>query len=121
MSCASVDEPINTGDTKTAQRCFGQFNGRNILASRAGDFSDVTIADADERRIPWPEASHSDDDAMRELMRPIVDLFYIFHVKAGAREFQAVVERGMPPVARRWDATKLDAGFMAVIEGPLRH
>ena len=43
-----------------------------------GDYSDVTVVDAEGRRIPWPEVSHFGDDAMRELMREIVDNLYTF-------------------------------------------
>ena len=46
-----------------------------------GDYSDVVIVDADGRRIPWPRVSHFDDDAMRDLMRQVVDRLYTFHVK----------------------------------------
>ena len=44
-------------------------------------------------------------------MRQIVDRLYTFHVKAGDPDFQAVIERWMP-VALRWDAPKLNMGFM---------
>ena len=31
-------------------------------ATRTGDYSDVTVIDGDGRRIPWPDASHIDDE-----------------------------------------------------------
>ena len=42
-----------------------------VPVTRTGDYSDVTVIDADGRRIPWPEISHFDDDAMRDLMRQV--------------------------------------------------
>ena len=58
-----------------------------VPVTRTGDFSDVTVVDADGRRIPWPEVSHFDDEAMRDLMRDIVDRLYVFegycHIKCG--------------------------------------
>ena len=83
--------------------------------SRTGNFSDVTVIDADGRRIPWPEVSHFDYEAMHDLMRQIVDRLYTFHVKAGDPYFQAVIERWIP-LALGWDTPKLDAGFMKGIE-----
>ena len=83
--------------------------------SHPGDFSDVTVVDAEERRIPWPEVSHFDDEVMRDLMRQIVDRLYTFHVKSGDPDFQAILERWMS-VALGWDAPKLDAGFVRAID-----
>ena len=37
--------------------------------TRTGDYSDVTVVDAEGQRILWPEVGHFDDDAMRALMR----------------------------------------------------
>ena len=39
----------------------------------------MTVLDAEGRRIPWPEGSHFDDDAMRDLMRQVVDRLFAFH------------------------------------------
>ena len=36
--------------------------------TRTGDYSDVFVVDADERRIPWTEVSRIDDAEMRDLM-----------------------------------------------------
>ena len=83
--------------------------------SRTGDFCDVLVVDAEERRIPWPEVSHFDDEVMADLMRQIVDRLYTFHVKSGDPDFQAILKRWMS-VALRWDAPKLDAGFMRAIK-----
>ena len=83
--------------------------------SRTGDFSDVTVVDADGRRSPWPEVSHFDDEVMGDLMRQIVDRLYTFHVKSGDPDFQAILERWMP-AALGSDVPKLDAGFMRAID-----
>ena len=64
-SCASVRLPVEG------------------LLIRTRDYSDVTVIDADGRRIPWPEVSHFDDDAMHGLMRQIVHCLYTLQVKAG--------------------------------------
>ena len=79
-----------------------------VPVSKTGDFSDMFVFDAEERRIPWPEVSHFDDEVMCDLMRQIVDRLYTFHVKSGDPDFQAILERWMP-VAPGWDAPKLDA------------
>lgn len=53
-----------------------------VPVTHTGDYSDVFITDADGRQIPWADASHLDDDQMRNLMRQIVDRLYTFHLKA---------------------------------------
>ena len=78
--------------------------------SRTGDFTDVTVVDADGRRIPWPEVSHFDEEVMRDLMRQIVDRLYRFHLKAGDPVFQAIIERWMP-VALALGCTGAGRGF----------
>ena len=82
---------------------------------RTGDYSDVTVIDADGRRIPWPAVSHFDSDTMRAPMRQIVDFLYTFQVKAGNPHFQAIMERWAAD-ARGWRAPKLDKDFMKAIE-----
>ena len=86
-----------------------------VPVSKTGDFSDVFVVDAEERRIPWPEVSHFDNEVMGDLMRQIVDRLYTFYVKAGDPDFQSVIERWVP-VALGWDALKLDAGFISTNE-----
>ncbi len=41
--------------------------------TRAGDYSDVFVVDADGRRIPWADASRFDDAEMRQLMQEIAN------------------------------------------------
>jgi len=43
-----------------------------VPITRTGDWSDVTVVDADGNRIPWTEVSHINDDEMRDLMRDVV-------------------------------------------------
>ena len=37
--------------------------------SRTGEFTDVMVIDAEDRRIPWPEVSRIGDEEMGRLMR----------------------------------------------------
>ena len=83
--------------------------------SRTGDFSDVTVVDADGRRIPWPEVSNFGDGEMRNLMRQVVNRLYTFHAKAADPDFQCILDRWMP-VARGWDAPELDEVYLSAIE-----
>ncbi len=86
-----------------------------VPVSRTGDYSDVTVVDADERRIPWPEVSHVDDDAMRDLMREIVNRVYTFQMMGADKDFQDSIECWMP-MALDWDVPKLDKDLMMAIE-----
>ncbi|MDT8858425.1 hypothetical protein RNZ50_26040 [Paracoccaceae bacterium Fryx2] len=49
-----------------------------VPITRTGDWSDVTVVDADGNRIPWTEVSHINDDEMRDLMRDVVNRLYTF-------------------------------------------
>ena len=79
--------------------------------TKTGDYSDVTVIDADGRRIPWPDVSHLDDDAMRDLMRQVVDRLYTFQARAEEPGFLERIGRWMD-VASRWDEPKLDDSFL---------
>ena len=75
----------------------------------------MTVVDADGQRIPWPEVSRVDDEGVRDLMRRIVNRLCTFHVKAGERDFQWIVDHWLP-VARGWDLPGLDEAFMREIQ-----
>ena len=94
-------------------------NAGLVPLSRAGDYSDVTVTDADGRRIPWPEVSHFDDDAMRDVMRHIVDRLYTFQIHAEQQpDFLERITRWMQ-TASRWNDLKLDDSFLADRPAPL--
>ncbi len=76
-------------------------------ATHTGDWSDVTVLDADGRRIPWTDVSHITDDDMRELMRDIVNRLYTFHLCADEPGLQAEIDRWMA-VAGKWDEPEID-------------
>lgn len=82
-----------------------------VPVTRTGDYSDVTVIDADGQRIPWPKVSHFDDDAMRDLMREIVDKLYTFQVRS--REPGFVDRLGIwMKGASRWDEPRIDDAFL---------
>ncbi len=83
--------------------------------TRTGDNSDVKVIDADGREIPWPEVSHFDDDAMRDLMRQVVNRLYSFQLLAGDPGIQNWMAR-WETVARKWDEPELDAGFLKAVD-----
>ena len=82
---------------------------------KTGDYSDVTVIDGEGRRIPWNDVSHFHDDAMRDLMRQIVDRMYTFKVKSGEPAFLRVIDR-WSSVAARWDEPRLDAVLLNEME-----
>lgn len=75
--------------------------------TRTGDWSDVTVVDADGNSIPWTDVSHISDDEMRDLMRDIVNRIYTFHLCADEPGLQAEIERWMA-VAGIWHEPELD-------------
>ncbi len=99
-----------------AQQCVRNTALENIHAgtgpvTRTGDYSDVTVVDAEGRRIPWPEVSHFGDDDMRALMREIVDNLYTFMLLS--REPGFLEQAGIWMLsARRWDEPKIVEPFL---------
>ena len=79
--------------------------------TKTGDYSDVTVIDADGRRIAWPDVSHIDDEQMRDLMRQVVDRLHTFTARSGEPNF---LDRIAPwiGVASRWDEPKLVESFL---------
>ena len=78
-----------------------------VPITRTGDWSDVTVVDADGNRIPWTEVSHINDDEMRDLMRDVFNRLYTFHLCADEPGVQAEIERWMA-AASKWDAPEID-------------
>lgn len=75
--------------------------------TRTGNWSDVTVVDADGNRIPWTDVSHISDDEMRDLMRDIVNRLYTFHLCADEPALQAEIEKWMAVVGK-WDEPEVD-------------
>ena len=103
-----------------AMMCVRNTELENIHAgltpvTRTGDYSDVLVIDADGREIPWPDVSHFDDGAMRDLMRQVVNRLYSFQLLAGDPGFQKWMAR-WETVARKWDEPELDAGFLKAVD-----
>lgn len=93
-----------------------ELHAGTVPVTHTGDYSDVFITDADGRQIPWPDASHLDDNQMQSLMRQIVNRLYTFHIKAEDTGFRDHLDRWLA-VAERWDEPKLDEAFLATIAG----
>ena len=75
--------------------------------TKTGDWSDVTVVDADGNSIPWTDVSHISDDEMRDLMRDIVNRLYTSYLCADEPGLQAEIERWVS-VASKWDAPEID-------------
>jgi len=86
-----------------------------VPVTKAGDYSDVTVVDADGRKISWADVSHIDDDAMGDLMRQIVERLFTFHMKIDDADFQERVNR-WASVAQKWDNPELDQAFLQVVK-----
>ena len=75
--------------------------------TRAGDYSDVFVVDADARRISWSDVSRFDDAEMRALMQEIVNRLYTFHLEADDPKLQTTIE-GWMGVAMKWDEPEIE-------------
>ncbi len=79
--------------------------------SKTGDYSDVMVIDAEGREIPWTEVSHLDDEAMRALMRQIVNRLYTFHLMADDPGLRETIDR-WAAAAGAWDDPEVDQGLL---------
>lgn len=86
--------------------------------THTGDYSDVTVIDADGRHLPWNTVSHIDDDQMRDLMRQVVIRLFTFCHQAPDPDFLDTIEIYMRSV-RRWDEPHIEEGFLGA--PPTRH
>ena len=85
-----------------------------VPISETGDYSDVVVTDAAGNKIPWTEVSHFDDDAMRDLMRQIVNRLYTFHMSTDDLQFHKQITRWMSATGK-WDDPELDEAFLDTI------
>jgi len=83
--------------------------------SKTGDYSDVMVIDAEGREIPWTEVSHLGDEAMRALMRQIVDRLYTFHLMADNPGLRETIDR-WAAAAGAWDDPEIDQGLLGTVE-----
>jgi len=79
--------------------------------SKTGDYSDVTVIDAEGREIPWTEISHLGDETMRALMRQIVNRLYTFHLMADDPGLRETIDR-WAAAAGAWDDPEIDQGLL---------
>lgn len=61
---------------------LGGFLAGRGPVTRTDDYSDATVVDAEGNRIPRPEVSHFDDNAMCALMHGVVDKLWTFMVSS---------------------------------------
>ena len=87
--------------------------------SRAGDFTDIMVIDANGRRIPWPEVSRIGNEEMGRLMRQVVNRIYTFQAKADDLHFVAMMDRALAE-AWRWDEPELDEIILSAIASSRR-
>ena len=120
-----MDEELVRGLQAEVAKAMAMFCVRNtrlenlhagiVPATRTGDYSDVTVIDAEGRHIAWPEVSHFDDDAMRDLMRQVVDRLFTFQQLAGDPRMLRLMER-WSTVTRHWDEPKMDRVLLGQVE-----
>lgn len=82
-----------------------------VPVTKTGDWSDVTVLDAEGNRILWPDVSRIDDEEMRDLMRDVVNRLFTFHLHAGNPAMQAEIEKWLS-VAGKWDEPQIDSRML---------
>lgn len=85
--------------------------------TRAGDYSDVKVIDADGRVIPWNQVSRINQDEMKTLMIGVVNRIYTFLARTVQsptedHEFWRALNRTTVPWAKVWDEPKFLPDFL---------
>jgi len=73
------------------------------------------VIDAEGREIPWNEVSHLDDEAMRALMRQIVNRLYTFHLMADDPGLREMIDMWVA-TAGAWDDPEIDQGLLGTVK-----
>jgi len=80
------------------------------IITKTGDFSDVTIIDADGNEIPWNEASRINDDEMKILMKRIVNRIFTYFVQGEDARFAKNIDY-YNRMAAKWDEPEIDTAL----------
>lgn len=120
-----MDEALQRGLHAELTKAMALFCVRNprlenlhagiVPVTKTGDHSDVTVIDAEGRRLPWSEVSRFDDDAMRDLMRQVVDRLFTFQQFLDDPRVLRLMRR-WSTVTRHWDEPKMDQVLLRHIE-----
>ena len=58
-----------------------------VPVTKTGDYSDVTITDAEGNEIAWSDVSRMDNDEMKAFMKEVVNRLFTFFMSAEKPEF----------------------------------
>lgn len=94
--------------------CLEDLHAGIVPVTKTGDWSDVTVLDADGNHIPWRDVSRIDDDEMRALMRDVVNRLYTFQLHAENQALQAEIEKWMS-VAGKWDEPRINGSSVKLV------
>jgi hypothetical protein len=88
-----------------------------IPVTRAGDYSDVKVIDADGREIPWNQVSRINQDEMKTLITGVVNRIHTFLARtifstAEDKAFMQAVDRAATPWTKSWDEPKYLPDFL---------
>jgi hypothetical protein len=85
--------------------------------TRAGDYSDVKVIDAEGREIPWNQVSRIDQDEMKALMTGVVNRIHTFLARTLFSEtedkaFHQALDRAAAPWIKAWDEPEYLPDFL---------
>ena len=88
-----------------------------VPETKAGDYSDVKVVDAEGREIPWNQVSRINQDEMKSLMSGVVNRIHTFLARTlfSATEdkaFQQALDRAAVPWTKAWDEPQYLPDFL---------
>ena len=86
-------------------------------ATRAGDYSDVKVIDANGREIPWNQVARINQDEMKLLMTGVVNRIHTFLARTlfsttEDKAFQRALDRAAFPWTEGWNEPEYLADFL---------
>ena len=98
-----------------AAMCFRNAEIEDIHAGAAmitktGDYSDVTVIDAEGNEFSWQDVSHITDPEMKRLMKGIVNRLYTFLMQGDDPRFDKNMAYHSK-FTHQWDDPEIDIGL----------
>ena len=94
-----------------------QLHAGTTPVTRAGDYSDVKVIDADGKEIPWKEISRIDQEEMKTLMTGVVNRIHTFLERTlfssyDDKAVEQAIDRAVAPWIGAWDDPKYLDDFL---------
>ena len=107
---AKMMELLRVADSK-----LGEFGEGERPVTKAGDYSDVVVVDAEGRIVPWQRVAHFDAAEMGRMRREIVDKLFTFLLNFEEPELAALRDHRRDETSK-WQRPREESGLNKQME-----